>query len=251
LNISPGQAGGAAGSIVGSLIPIPGAGQILGIVGQILGGMIGGKPSNDTAYIWFTAGPHPEPWPGGNAGVNCTGNVCGDEAVTQTKALGAQISEALAAILEQYFAQGVTFRSPAFVITVGGRDAPGILKADHSGSWYARSVAALGDAQGTVAGVLNWLSQYASSSAMPQSSVPGSNYIMRVPPPGAPPAPAPPANSPVPAPPAADPGSAPAAAPPAPVTAGFDWTQLSNFSTPYPYGIGLATLFFFAMMMRR
>jgi hypothetical protein len=43
------------------------------------------------------------------------------------------------------------------------------------------------------------------------------------------------------------PGSDPGAAAPA---AGFDWSQLTNFSTPYPYAIGISALLLVTIAVR-
>lgn len=172
----------ASGNTTGGILSL--------LLGDKIGSLLGGlfvKPSNDTAYIWFTPGAYPVPMVGGVQGKNCTGNVCGDESTSQTKQFGQQISDALFQIIQGLEQHGITFNSPAFVVTVGGRDGAGILKADHSGSWYKRNIAAVGDGQGTIMAVMNWLAQFANP---PLSSFQGGamtgqpNTIMYQQPPG-------------------------------------------------------------------
>jgi hypothetical protein len=180
-DISPQQGGGAAGSIAGSFLPFPGGSQIGGMIGSILGGVIGGKATNATAYAWFTAGPIPQPMPGGVSGKACQSNVCGDEKTSQTASMAAQATVGLMQLVGAAIAQGYRFNSPAFVLTIGARDLSGILHADHSGQWYKTGVGNPGDAAGAAQGAFAWLAQFASPSIA--MSVPPPMSVPSVPPP--------------------------------------------------------------------
>lgn len=122
-------------------------------------GLLGSKPSNDSAYAEFSAGPVPQ--------FTGTG---GSEADPETTAAAQKMGEALSLVIGKAVAQGVTFRSPKFNVEVGRRDPSAITDGLGDGKHFVDPLSPVGDPQAAALAAWQWLQQYASGGTAPPPS---------------------------------------------------------------------------------
>lgn len=144
--------GGAAGNLVGSLIGIPGLGQIGGIIGSLFGP----PPSNYGVYIE----------------INGDGSLSGQAGQydPQTAAYASSIENAWQQIVSVLHSQGYTINMgtmPGIVVVIGQRDPTwigGLLPGQSfgqgtHGTGKLATIGAVGDPRGALSGLLQWLEQ--------------------------------------------------------------------------------------------